>query len=146
MIISKFIPECSDPAKWKTLLSVFLRWAIRDAALSNQFKWVFLPVVVEPGGVARYDNVVGLLGHVVLVKVGAFHWFTLHTRGAFFLLLFKTSTHSYKGSLSSLLYLILSHFDKLSYLSCYFHGLVLLLICLKHKRWINEWKTQEHKH
>lgn len=30
---------------------------------------VFVPVVVEPGSVARYDDVVGLLSHVVLMKV-----------------------------------------------------------------------------
>lgn len=30
---------------------------------------VFVPVVVEPGSIAWYDDVVGLLGHVVLVKV-----------------------------------------------------------------------------
>lgn len=48
-----------------------------------------LPVVIEPGSVARYNNVMSLLRHIVLVKVRAFHRFTLHTRRAFLLLLFQ---------------------------------------------------------
>ena len=47
------------------------------------------PVVVEPGSVAGYDDVMSLLGHVVLVEVRAFHWFTLHAWRAFLLLLLE---------------------------------------------------------
>lgn len=50
---------------------------------------VFVPVVVEPGSVAWYDDVVGLLSHVVLMKVWALHRFTLHTGRAFLLFLFE---------------------------------------------------------
>lgn len=53
------------------------------------FFFLFSPVVVEPGSVARYNNVMSLLSHVVLVKVRALHRFTLHTRGALLLLLFS---------------------------------------------------------
>lgn len=58
---------------------------VSDIIIAGLFS---LPVVIEPGGVARYNDVMGLLRHVVLVKVRAFYRFTLHTRGAFLLLLF----------------------------------------------------------
>lgn len=46
-----------------------------------------LPVVVKPGSVTWYDDVMCLLRHVVFVKVRAFDRFPLNTRGALFLLL-----------------------------------------------------------
>lgn len=54
---------------------------------------VLSPVVIEPGSVARYNDVMGLLGHVVLVEVGAFYRLTLQTRGTFLLLLVPETKH-----------------------------------------------------
>lgn len=57
--------------------------------------FLFLPVIVKPGCVARNDDVMGLLSHVVLVEVWAFHWLALHTRGAFLLFLLFIQTYSW---------------------------------------------------
>lgn len=57
--------------------------------------FLFLPVIVKPGCVARNDDVMGLLSHIVLVEVWAFHWLALHTRGAFLLFLLFIQTYSW---------------------------------------------------
>lgn len=62
-------------------------WFTPHTTLSSRCWNPVLPIVVEPGGVARDDDVMSLLGHVVLVEVGAFHWFPLHARRALLLLL-----------------------------------------------------------
>lgn len=85
----------------------------------------------------------GLLSHIVLVKVRAFHRFTLHTRRSFLLLLFqrKHTLKTIHGVYCPHCNVSL-HFYKLPYLACCFHGLVLLLICSNHKRTVSEYKTE----
>lgn len=72
----------------------------------------------------------GLFRHVVLVQVGAFHRLALHTRGTFLFLLFHQQD-TFKWSFQVVSPKVLVSKEPL-YLSCCFHGLVLLLI------WINQ--------
>lgn len=51
-----------------------------------------VPVVVEPGGVAGDDDVVGLLRHVVLVQVGVLGLLPLAASSVLLLILPETST------------------------------------------------------
>ena len=57
-----------------------------------------VPVVVEPGGVAGDDDVVGLLRHVILVQVGVLGLLPLAPSAVLLLVLPETSTTWARGS------------------------------------------------
>lgn len=95
--VQEYITTHCDSLSWIPPSGLFSTHLNTTNTLSRKQNQIFSPVVIKPGSVARYNDVVGLLSYVVLMKVWAFHGFTLHARRALLLLLQKHTVREMRG-------------------------------------------------